>query len=64
MITIVVTSEHCYRVVYHLEGVPAHIYETKDRRVLDIELDRLLILEMGLAKGKTFTAGMEKGSHV
>lgn len=56
MIEVRVTEGLEYSVVYRLEGVKATEVLSKDRTVILRELDDKLRLEMGLAKGKTFTA--------
>ncbi len=65
MISVRVIAEtatcHLWQVVYYMEGVAASTLKSTDRQVIEKEVSRLLSLEMGLAKGKTFTAGMEKG---
>lgn len=55
MIQIVATGEHEWSITYYLEGVKCTEFLTKDRSIALAEISQKLTLEMGLAKGKTFT---------
>lgn len=55
VITIVVTSELEYSITYHLEGVKCTSVLVRDLGLGLDEVRQKMQLEMGLAKGKTFT---------
>lgn len=60
MIEIHVNDSHEWSIVYRLAGVKATEVLTQDHAIALREIDQKMRLEMGLAKGKSFTAGMEK----
>lgn len=55
MITITVTEELEYSITYHMEGVKCTSVLVRDLGIALDEVRQKMLLEMGLAKGKTFT---------
>lgn len=54
MIQIQVTSEHRYCVVYRMDGVVCSTVECSELQTAVEEVKKKMLLDMGLAKGKTF----------
>jgi hypothetical protein len=63
MLEIHVDKELRYSVSFYIEGTRVAKLESSDLVPVLREIHQRLLLEMGLAKGKVFSAGYEKGSE-